>query len=119
MECGPGLNLGRRVAAILSAGCPAGGRRSRRRSAAGVANPSGKLAETIPVRVQDNSSYLNFPGEEGVVQYGEGTFIGYRAYDTLIQHVSYPFGFDFRTPASGSTTWTCRSRARLQTAILP
>jgi beta-glucosidase len=59
----------------------------------GVANPSGKLAETIPVRLQDNSSYLNFPGEEGVVRYGEGIFIGYRAYDTLIQHVSYPFGF--------------------------
>jgi beta-glucosidase len=59
----------------------------------GVANPSGKLAETIPVRLRDNSSYLNFPGEEGVVQYGEGIFIGYRAYDTLIQHVSYPFGF--------------------------
>jgi beta-glucosidase len=59
----------------------------------GVANPSGKLAETIPIRLQDNSSYLNFPGEEGIVRYGEGIFIGYRAYDTLIQHVSYPFGF--------------------------
>jgi beta-glucosidase len=59
----------------------------------GVANPSGKLAESIPVRLQDNSSYLNFPGEEGVVRYGEGIFIGYRAYDKLIQHVSYPFGF--------------------------
>jgi beta-glucosidase len=59
----------------------------------GVANPSGKLAETIPVRLQDNSSYLNFPGEEGVVRYGEGIFIGYRAYDKLIQHVTYPFGF--------------------------
>jgi beta-glucosidase len=59
----------------------------------GVANPSGKLAETIPVRLHDNSSYLNFPGEEGVVRYGEGIFIGYRAYDTLIQPVSYPFGF--------------------------
>ena len=59
----------------------------------GVANPSGKLAETIPVRLQDNPSYLNFPGEEGVVRYGEGIFIGYRAYDALIQQVSYPFGF--------------------------
>ncbi len=59
----------------------------------GVANPSGKLAETIPVRLQDNSSFLNFPGEEGVVRYGEGIFIGYRAYDTLIQNVSHPFGF--------------------------
>jgi beta-glucosidase len=59
----------------------------------GVANPSGKLAETIPVRLQDNPSYLNFPGEEGLVRYGEGIFIGYRAYDALIQQVSYPFGF--------------------------
>ena len=59
----------------------------------GVANPSGKLAETIPVRLKDNSSHLNFPGEEGVVRYGERIFIGYRAYDTLIQQVNYPFGF--------------------------
>ena len=59
----------------------------------GVANPSGKLAETIPIRLEDNPSYLNFPGEESVVRYGEGIFIGYRAYDTLIQPVSYPFGF--------------------------
>ncbi|HJV13993.1 MAG TPA: glycoside hydrolase family 3 C-terminal domain-containing protein [Propionibacteriaceae bacterium] len=59
----------------------------------GLVNPSGKLAETIPVRLQDNPSYLNFPGEEGVVHYGEGIFIGYRAYDKLVQQVSYPFGF--------------------------
>jgi beta-glucosidase len=59
----------------------------------GVANPSGKLAETIPIRLQDNSSYLNFPGEDGTVNYGEGVFIGYRAYDKLVQPVSYPFGF--------------------------
>jgi beta-glucosidase len=59
----------------------------------GVANPSGKLAETIPVRLQDNPSYFNFPGEEGIVQYGEGIFIGYRAYDKLVQQVGYPFGF--------------------------
>jgi beta-glucosidase len=59
----------------------------------GVANPSGKLAETIPLRLEDNPSYLNFPGEESVVRYGEGIFIGYRAYDALIQPVSYPFGF--------------------------
>jgi beta-glucosidase len=59
----------------------------------GAANPSGKLAETIPLRLEDNSSYLNFPGDPGVVRYGEGVFIGYRAYDKCDQTVSYPFGF--------------------------
>ena len=59
----------------------------------GVANPSGKLAETIPLRLQDNSAYLNFPGDRGVVRYGEGVFVGYRAHDALEQQVSYPFGF--------------------------
>jgi beta-glucosidase len=59
----------------------------------GVANPSGKLAETIPVRLEDNSSYLNFPGDSGHVRYGEGSFIGYRGYDAAHAEVSYPFGF--------------------------
>ena len=58
----------------------------------GIANPSGKLAETLPIRLQDNPSYLNFPGGDGVVRYGEGIFIGYRGYDTAQVEVSYPFG---------------------------
>jgi beta-glucosidase len=59
----------------------------------GKVNPSGKLAETIPVRLQDNTSYLNFPGDSGLVRYGEGIFIGYRGYDATELEVSYPFGF--------------------------
>jgi beta-glucosidase len=59
----------------------------------GAANPSGKLAETIPVRLEDNPSYLNFPGDSQVVRYGEGLFIGYRAYDATALEVSHPFGF--------------------------
>ncbi|HSJ44444.1 MAG TPA: glycoside hydrolase family 3 C-terminal domain-containing protein [Euzebyales bacterium] len=59
----------------------------------GLANPSGKLAETIPLRLEDNSAYLNFPGDRGVVRYGEGVFVGYRGHDALDQRVSYPFGF--------------------------
>ena len=43
--------------------------------------------------LEDNSSYLNFPGDPGVVRYGEGVFIGYRAHDRCDQGVSYPFGF--------------------------
>ncbi len=59
----------------------------------GAVNPSGKLAETIPVRLEDNPSYLNFPGDSQLVRYGEGLFIGYRAYDALGLAVSHPFGF--------------------------
>jgi beta-glucosidase len=58
----------------------------------GVANPSGRLAETLPRRLQDNPSYLNFPGEAGHVRYGEGVFVGYRGYDKADLDVSYPFG---------------------------
>jgi beta-glucosidase len=59
----------------------------------GAVNPSGRLAETIPHRLEDNSSYFNFPGDSQVVRYGEGLFIGYRAYDEARQDVAFPFGF--------------------------
>jgi beta-glucosidase len=58
----------------------------------GAVNPSGRLAETIPLRLQDCPSYLNFPGEEGHVRYGEGVFVGYRGYDATGREVAYPFG---------------------------
>jgi beta-glucosidase len=47
----------------------------------GDVTPSGKLPTTFPLRLQDNPSYLNFPGENGKVFYGEGLFVGYRYYD--------------------------------------
>lgn len=59
---------------------------------AGRVNPSGRLAETMPVRLEDNSAFLNFPGDSGHVRYGEGVFVGYRAHDHLDQEVSFPFG---------------------------
>ncbi|MFE6610663.1 glycoside hydrolase family 3 C-terminal domain-containing protein [Amycolatopsis sp. NPDC057786] len=58
----------------------------------GVTNPSGHLAESIPLRLQDNPSYLNFPGESGRVRYGEGVMVGYRYYETAEVAVRYPFG---------------------------
>jgi beta-glucosidase len=58
----------------------------------GVVNPSGRLAETIPVRLADSPAYLDFPGEHGHVRYGEGLFVGYRWYDARELDVSYPFG---------------------------
>ena len=59
----------------------------------GKVNPSGRLAETIPHRLEDNSSYFNFPGDSHIVRYGEGLFIGYRGYDRAHQDVAFPFGF--------------------------
>ena len=58
----------------------------------GKVNPSGHLAETWPIRLQDNPSYLNFPGEDGVVTYAEGIFVGYRYYDKKEMPVNFPFG---------------------------
>ncbi|WP_433214265.1 glycoside hydrolase family 3 C-terminal domain-containing protein [Microtetraspora malaysiensis] len=58
----------------------------------GVVNPSGKLTETIPLRLADTPSYGNFPGESGHVRYGEGLLVGYRWYDARSVEVAYPFG---------------------------
>ncbi|MFK3576428.1 glycoside hydrolase family 3 C-terminal domain-containing protein [Bifidobacterium thermacidophilum] len=59
----------------------------------GDVSPSGKLAQTIPLDINDDPSMLNWPGEEGHVDYGEGVFVGYRYYDTYRKPVAYPFGF--------------------------
>jgi beta-glucosidase len=59
----------------------------------GKVNPSGKLTETFPLRLEDTPAFLNFPGENGRVHYGEGLFIGYRYYDSKGVPVQFPFGF--------------------------
>lgn len=59
----------------------------------GKVSPSGKLAQTIPMDINDDPSMINWPGEEGHVDYGEGVFVGYRYYDTYDKAVDYPFGF--------------------------
>lgn len=58
----------------------------------GKVNPSGKLAETFPLKLSDNPSYLNFPGEGDAVKYSEGIFVGYRYYDKKEMEVLFPFG---------------------------
>ena len=67
----------------------------------GKVNPSGKLAETIPLKLSDNPSYLNFGGGEKV-EYREGVFVGYRYYDTKEMGVAYPFGYGL-----SYTTFAC------------
>lgn len=57
----------------------------------GKVNPSGKLAETLPLKLSDNPSYLNF-AEREKVNYSEGVFVGYRYYDAKEMEVAFPFG---------------------------
>jgi beta-glucosidase len=58
----------------------------------GVVNPSGRLAETIPLRLEDTTAFGVFPGEQGQVVYGERTLVGYRGYATRGTDVRYAFG---------------------------
>ena len=58
----------------------------------GAANPSGKLAESFPLRLEDTPSYLNFPGDKERVRYAEDIFVGYRYYDSKKEEVLFPFG---------------------------
>lgn len=59
----------------------------------GKINPSGRLAETFPVRLEDNPSYLYYKGEDNIVEYREGVFVGYRYYESKKAEVLFPFGY--------------------------
>lgn len=59
----------------------------------GVVNPCGRLAETLPMRLEDTPAYLNYPGELDSVRYGEGLYIGYRYYDKKGITPRLPFGY--------------------------
>lgn len=77
----------------------------------GAVNPSGKLTETVPVRLEDNPSFGNFPGEFGHVRYGEGLLVGYRWYDAKGLEVTFPFGhgLSYTTFAYGAATAEVRA----------
>ena len=72
----PGQECGNAVAAVLF----------------GDVNPSGKLPDTFPSRLEDNPAFINYPGESGKVLYGEGIFVGYRYYDAKKIEPLFPFG---------------------------
>lgn len=58
----------------------------------GEVNPSGRLPETFPYRLQDNPSYLNFPGDGKDVNYAEDIYVGYRYYEAKELPVRWAFG---------------------------
>ena len=59
----------------------------------GEVNPSGRLPDTFPKRLEDTPAYDNYPGDGEEVRYEEGIFVGYRHYDTHKVEPSFPFGY--------------------------
>ena len=66
----------------------------------GEAEPAGRLPTTLPVLLEHNPSYGNFPGEAGHVRYGEGILVGYRWYQARKRRCGSP------SATAGPTTWS-------------
>jgi beta-glucosidase len=58
----------------------------------GDVDASGRLPTSFPARLEDAPAFLDYPGENGEVLYGEGIFVGYRYYDTRDVAPLLPFG---------------------------
>ena len=79
----------------------------------GGANPSGKLPETFPQKLAHTPSWFNFPGENGITEYREGVFVGYRYYDAKEMDVLFPFGYGLSYTSFAYSNMTVdRSRMR-------
>jgi|CXWL01.1.fsa_nt_gi beta-glucosidase len=61
----------------------------------GDINPSGKMTYTLPIKLEDNPTYVlgEYPGENGIVHYNDDIYVGYRYYDTKNIEPLFPFGF--------------------------
>ncbi len=57
----------------------------------GKVSPSGRLPMSLPCRLEDDPTFVNYPGDQSLL-YGEGIFIGYRNYDLRQMKVLFPFG---------------------------
>jgi beta-glucosidase len=80
----------------------------------GDVNPSGRLPQTFPRRLEDNPAYINYPGENGRVHYGEGIFVGYRYYDKKKIEPLFPFGYGL-----SYTTFACRNLRLSASEVAP
>jgi len=91
----------------------------------GIVNPSGKLAETFPLRLEDTPSHPYFPGGPKTVEYREGLYVGYRFFNSGEKEVLFPFGhglsyttFEYQDltlsqdPVSDQETLTVRFRVK-------
>jgi beta-glucosidase len=82
----------------------------------GEVNPSGKLSETFPARLEDTPAYINYPGTREVY-YGEGIFVGYRYYDTKKVAPLFPFGHGLSYTKFAYSELTSPERAQAGTTI--
>lgn len=74
----------------------------------GLINPSGRLTETVPERIEDTPGFFHFPGDNQHVVYGEGLLVGYRWYDTRNVPVTFPFGHGLSYSSFGYSDLTLR-----------
>ena len=74
----------------------------------GDVSPSGKLPTTFPVRIEDTPAFVNYPGEQGKVFYGERVFVGYRSYDArkIDPQFAFGHGLSYTTFEFGEVAWT-------------
>jgi beta-glucosidase len=79
----------------------------------GRTDPAGRLPTSIPMRLEHNPSFGNFPAENGQIRYGEGLLMGYRWYEARHLPVRAPFGhglsytrFEIGPPTLSSSTFT-------------
>lgn len=59
----------------------------------GEVNPSGRLAETFPLCLEDTPCCEYYGTDDLDVEYRESIFVGYRYYDWAKKEVAYPFGY--------------------------
>ncbi len=90
----------------------------------GLTEPGGRLPTTLPLQLEHNPSFGNFPGEFDEVRYGEGLFVGYRWYEARRLPVRFPFGhglsytsFEIGEPAMASTSFEPGGRLEIDVAV--
>ncbi|HXH56522.1 beta-glucosidase [Iamia sp.] len=90
----------------------------------GDTEPGGRLPTTIPLRLEHNPSYGNFPGDHDRIRYGEGVLVGHRWYDTRHLPVRFPFGhglsytsFSLGEPTLSASSFTAGSMLTVQVPV--
>ncbi len=70
-----------------------GGGKALTKIISGEVNPSGKLAESYPIKYEDVPSSNFYPGKETISEHRESIYFGYRYYDKANKELLFPFGY--------------------------